>query len=210
MTLAFNEESAHHNWEGEEKVNQELIEMIQNGDDSKLSDLYESCNPILKRALSWRYIKGYEQEDLWQEASECFVEATKKYDPTRGMSFNEYLALSLDNHFSRLIRWTTALKRKSNVEALSLDGIVEQAGQHVMGISKELTPSEKVIIKEAMIEYKLNLSKFERTVSMLFMFGLSYDEIAETTQSSREKVMNAKHRSAQKYRRLFFPEKDNG
>lgn len=189
----------------EEHINETLIFMVQYVDDRYFDRLFERCKPLLKRAVrKRRYIKGYDNDDLWQEACECFIEVTRKYDRTRGMSFSQYVSLSLDNHFNRLVRWNNALKRKSNKEALSLDGLVAQAGQHIMGSSKELSPSEAVIVKESMSEYSEVLSRFEQTVSLLYMEGYSYDEISVRLDCPREKVMNAKHRCSQKYKNMFM------
>lgn len=205
MNKNFGEGANFRNRKMEEHINETLIFMVQYIDDSQFDKLFERCKPLLKKAVrKKRYIKGYDQDDLWQEACECFVEVTKKYDRTRGMCFSQYVSLSLDNHFNRLRRWNNALKRKSNLEALSLDGLVDQAGQHIMGSSKELTPPDAVIVKESMSEYSEVLSKFEQIVSMLYMEGYSYDEISTELNCSREKVMNAKHRCSQKYKNLFM------
>lgn len=188
----------------EQHINETLIFMVQHVDESRFSELFERCKPLFYRSIRKRFIRGYDQDDLWQEACECFVEATRKYERDRGMSFSQYVSLCLDNHFNRLSRWNNALKRKSNKEALSLDGIVEQKGNQVMGTAKSLSPSEWILMQESMAEYQEALSGFEKIVSMLYMSGYNYDEIATSLRCSREKAMNAKHRCSQKYKELFF------
>lgn len=181
-----------------------LIHQIQAGNDTIFPELLEKCDYLLKKAIYRRFVKGYEREDMYQEACVILVECIEKFDEERGMSFNQYMALSLDNHFNRLIKWNNALKRKSFKESLSLERVLEENGYQLMGPSKSIQPEDKPIVNETMEEYIEYLSSFEKEVCLYCFLGYTYDEIAEDLKCSREKVMNAKHRCTEKYRKHFM------
>lgn len=181
-----------------------LIFQIQSGDDSVFPELLDRCESILKKSIYGKFIKGYDREDLYQEACLILVESTEKYDFERGMSFNQYVCLCLDNHFNRMIRWSNAIKRKSFRESLSLEGVLEDNGYQLVGSSKGIQPEDKPIVNETMEEYIECLSSFEKEVCLYCFLGHSYDKIAEDLNCTREKVLNAKHRCTEKYRKHFL------
>ncbi|WP_423188279.1 sigma-70 family RNA polymerase sigma factor [Alkalibacterium sp. f15] len=181
-----------------------LIFQIQAGNDSVFPELIDRCESLLRKSTYRRFVKGYEREDLYQEACMILVECVGKYDLDRGMSFNQYVCLSLDNHFNRLIRWNNALKRKSFRDSISLEGVLEENGYQLVGPSKAIQPEDKPIVNETMEEYIEYLSSFEKEVCLNCFLGYSYDKIAADLNCSREKVMNAKHRCTEKYRKHFI------
>ncbi|PRY82363.1 sigma-70 family RNA polymerase sigma factor [Alkalibacterium olivapovliticus] len=185
-------------------INDALIFQIQSGDDAAFSVLLERCQPIIRRTTFRRYIKGYDREDLYQEACVVLVEASQKYDFSKGMSFNQYACLCIDNHFHRLIRWNNAMKRQSIRDALSLEGVMEDNGYQLAGHSNVVQPEDRPIIEETAEEYFTCLSSFEKEVCLYCYMGYSYDDIAEKLNCSRNKVLNAKHRCTEKYRKFFL------
>ncbi|WP_208559823.1 RNA polymerase sigma factor [Marinilactibacillus kalidii] len=189
----------------EEHINETLIFMFQHDIEDTFEILYKRCESLLWRAVykNWQCFER-SREDLWQEASLCFVCVTKKYKRDKKMCFSQFVSLSLDNHFSSLRRMKFAKKRKADSNAISLDHLCEQKGIYVMGIAKDSSPLDALLIEETMQEFQKHLSAFEKKVVMLFAKGYSYDSIAEHLDCSREKVMNAKHRCTQKYKSLFL------
>lgn len=181
-----------------------LIFQIQAGDDSVFPEILERCEHILRKSIYRKFIKGYEREDLYQEACVILVESIEKYEYGRGMSFNQYVCLCLDNHFNRLIRKSNAIKRKSFKDALSLEGVLEENGYQLVGPSKAIQPEDKPIVNETMEEYIECLSPFEKEVCLNCFLGYSSDKIAEDLKCTREKVLNAKHRCTEKYRKYFM------
>lgn len=181
-----------------------LIAQIQSGNTSVFPELLARCEGLLKKSTYGKFIKGYDRDDLYQEACMILVESTEKYDFDRGMSFNQYVCLSLDNHFNRLIRWSNAIKRKSYTESLSLEGILEESGYQLVSYSKAIQPEDKPIINETMEEYIEHLSSFEKEVCLFCFLGYSYDKIAKDLNCSRKQVMSAKHRCTEKYRKHFM------
>lgn len=181
-----------------------LIQRIQSGESHLYSLLFEQCQPIIKRTTYRRYIKGYERDDLYQEACLVIVQASQKYESNKGMNFNQYVCLCIDNHFHRLIRWNNAVKRQSIRESLSLEGVIEEKGYQLAGFAQSVQPEDGPIINETVEEYLASLSPFEKKVCLNCYLGYSYDDIAEKLNCTRSKVLNAKHRCTEKYRKLFL------
>ncbi|MER2064089.1 MAG: sigma-70 family RNA polymerase sigma factor, partial [Alkalibacterium sp.] len=183
-----------------------MVLKIQTGDAALFQDLLERSEGTLKKATYRRFIKGYDWDDLYQEACLILVESVEKFDPNRGMSFNQYVTLCLDNHFNRLIRESNALKRKAFKESLSLESILEENGYQLVGPSKSIQPEDLPIVNETMEEYIGYLSSFEKEVCLNFSLGHSYEKIAEDMNCTKKKVMSAKHRCTEKYRKHFMQE----
>lgn len=181
-----------------------LIFQLQSGDDSVFPELLERCEALLRKSIYRRFIKGYDREDLYQEACLILVECVEKYDFYRGMSFNQYVCLSMDNHFNRMIRWHNALKRKTFKDSVSLEGVMEEQGYQLTGRSESIQPEDKPIVNETMEEYINVLSSFEKEVLLYCYQGYSYEKIAEELKCGRETVMSAKHRCTKKYRENFM------
>lgn len=201
-TIAFKEKKTFKDFS--EPVADTLIQRIQSGESQLYPELFDQCQPIIKRTTYRRYIKGYERDDLYQEACLVIVQASQKYECNKGMNFNQYVCLCIDNHFHRLIRWNNAVKRRSIRESLSLEGVIEENGYQLVGFSQAIQPEDKPIINETVEEYLCKLSTFEKEVCLNCYLGYSYDDIAEKLNCTRNKVVNAKHRCTEKYRKLFL------
>lgn len=181
-----------------------LVRRIQQGEGELFPLLLEKSEPLLKRAVYRRFIKGFEREDLYQEACMVLVETVEKYESAKGMSFNQYACLCLDNHFHRMIRWHNAIKRQSFRDSLSLEKVIEEQGFQLVAESSVFMPADLPIIEETVDEYLTCLSAFERAVCISCYSGCSYDDTAVQLNCSRQKVINAKHRCTDKFRKLFI------
>ncbi|EXJ23790.1 RNA polymerase sporulation specific sigma factor SigH [Alkalibacterium sp. AK22] len=182
----------------------DLVLQIQKGELELFPLLLEKSEALLKRAIYRRFIKGFEREDLYQEACMILVEAVGKYKSDKGMSFNQYACLCLDNHFHKLIRWHNTIKRQAYRDALSLEKVVEEQGVQLVAESRVFMPADSPIIEETVDEYLTCLSPFERTVCISCYSGYSYDDIAAQLNCERQKVINAKHRCTEKFKKLFI------
>ncbi|HAJ70356.1 MAG: sigma-70 family RNA polymerase sigma factor [Alkalibacterium sp.] len=182
----------------------EFIQLFQSGDRTVFPEIIERSERLLKKAVYRRFIKGYEQDDLYQEACLILVESIKKFNPSKGMSFNQFFSLSLDNHFKGLIRRNNALKRKSFKESLSLEGTLEEKGYQLMAETGSIQPEDQPIVNETMEEYIRYLSDFEKEVCLYCYLGYPFDMIADKLRCTKKQVMNAKHRCTDKYRQHFL------
>lgn len=181
-----------------------LVLRIQSGESDVFPLLFEKCKGLLTRSTYRCYIRGYDRDDLYQEASMVLIQAVKRFALNKGMSFNQYVSLCLDNHFNRLVRMDNTIKRKSDRESLSLEGVIEETGYYLIGKANTLEPSEVPIVKETLEEFLTDLSPFERKVYEYQYLGYSYDQIAERIPCNREQVMSARHRCTDKFKKHFW------
>ncbi|GAA0360887.1 hypothetical protein GCM10008932_11940 [Alkalibacterium iburiense] len=181
-----------------------LVLKIQSGETDLYPLLMDRCKSLLTRSTYRCFIKGYDREDLYQEASLVLILSVKRFVLNKGMSFNQYVSLCLDNHFNRLMRMNNTIKRKSDRESLSLDSIIEETGYHLIGKSDNIDPSSVPIMKETLEEFFTDLSPFERKVYEYQYLGYSYDQIAEMIPCDREQAMSARHRCTDKFKRHFW------
>lgn len=181
-----------------------LVLRIQEGETEVYPLLIEKCNSILTRSTYRCFVKGYDREDLYQEACLVLILAVKRFALNRGMSFNQYVSLCLDNHFNRLVRMNNTIKRKTDRESLSLEGIIEESGYHLIGKANTFDPSEVPIVKETLEDFLTDLSPLESEVYKYNYLGYSYEQMAEMMACHREKAMSARHRCTDKFKKHFW------
>lgn len=144
-------------------------------------------------------IFGRVDEDMIQEGYLVFLEAKKKFDKTRDVPFNAYLAQQLRFHYLEQIR-----KRKP---VLSLQG---RAGED--GTLEDVVPASENTEEEAMemqmeenIKNALNqLSDQQRRIIVEFFFNnKKLPQIAQEMQISYETAKTHKKRAMKKLRSLI-------
>lgn len=180
-----------------------LVFRMQAGDPTAFPQLLERTVEILTRSTYRYFIKGYEREDLYQEACLVLIEAIDKYMPDKGLSFNQYVNLCLDNHFNRLIRFNNTQKRKSMFDSVSYEDLVEEHGYQFPGGANTFKPSEIPLVKESINDFLESLSLFEKEVYYFLCLGKSYEQISKIMDISKRRVMDARHRCARKYKEYF-------
>lgn len=150
-------------------------------------------------------IFGKVDDDLIQEGYVVFLEAKKKFDKSRGVPFNAYLAQQLRFHYLEEIR-----KKKP---ALSLQG---RAGQD--GTLEECLPAKENIEEEVMemqieekIKHALNqLSDQQRFIIIeIFFHNKKLPQIAEEMQISYETAKTHKKRAMKKLRTVILGDMQN-
>lgn len=110
--------------------NEELVELIQNGDTNRLSDLWERVQRFVFM-MAGRYFDNLEnphieREDLCQAGYVGFVNALEGYSPEAGASFLTYLAYHLKNPFAECAGFRA--KGDALIRAMSLDAPLTDDG----------------------------------------------------------------------------------
>lgn len=190
----------------EEKINSSelLVFMLKNVDGDPFILLADICKPIVIRAIKRRYIRGFDNDDFWQEANQVLVESIAKYRFEEDMKFLQYYSMQLENHLNMLVRKETALKRRSIKEATSYDALSDLKSVHFHSASGyDATPEETAIVKETLDEYMQDLSNFEKEVFFFYIGDIPYSEIAEILKCDRDKVQNAIYRCGVKLKKLI-------
>lgn len=86
-------------------TNEELVELIQSGDNSKLPELWEQVRRFVWREAIRRVdlssgMGGVTAEDLYQSGYIALLSAVDSFDPAAGRSFVSWLSLALKTQFA--------------------------------------------------------------------------------------------------------------
>jgi RNA polymerase sigma factor (sigma-70 family) len=101
------------------KTNEELAMMIQNGDESKVPELWERMHKLyLKKSI--HYFDGHrelcsrcgvELDDIQQQAFFAFLQSVEAYNPESGLSFLAFINYPFQTEMQNLTGTRTALTR---------------------------------------------------------------------------------------------------
>lgn len=174
----------------------ELAALAAAGNDKAMAMLIATVMPIAKaKAAGFAQVR-ISDEDLVQEGMLGFLEAVKKFDPSKGVPFKAYASVCIKN------RMINAFNRNNSAANSPLTGAVpiddEQLTDHAS--------NPENIIDEAAAPAKLwrivdsALSVYERRVLDLMLKEKSYAQIAEILGTSAKSVDNAVQRIRKKIR----------
>ncbi|HLR92819.1 MAG TPA: sigma-70 family RNA polymerase sigma factor [Atopostipes sp.] len=176
-----------------------LVLLIQLMKKDPFEKLLELSNPITYSVVKKYFLPDYEREDLIQEARSVLNETINTYDIKAGMGFLQFYHMSLSNHLNMLLRREQTQKRRINIDTVSLDELVEEAGVQVQGVASVTTyPEEMAVAKETFNNYLVELSPFESEVFKLFLDGMTQENIAIKLNIPQKKVRSALYRCSAK------------
>lgn len=141
------------------------------------------------------FLAGADYEDLVQEGMIGLLAAIKTYDPSRDVKFQTYAVRCVKNKMLSAVRFTTRAKRNNGLVFVSLNEaeLSEEACSD---------PEDMFITRERWNEIsemlKVELSKLENQIITLYLDGLSYRDISETTSRDYKSVDNAIQRIRRK------------
>ena len=188
---------------------EQLVALIQQGHPMYFEELFFRFLPLVKKFNKTYYLRFFEQEDFWQEARMVLHKAVQAYAPEKGLQFASFYKLTLKHHIFSLIRKESAVKRKIDKGAVSLDAILEnQYSNHTEhsfegAASMHFSPEEIVMVKESASGYFESLSEFEQAVFVRFLKGFTFQTIAEEFDCDVTSIKNAYDRCHRKMRRLL-------
>ena len=145
-------------------------------------------------------------EDMIQEGLLALFFAIESFSPQKGVPFPAYARLCVERRLRSFMRSNAARKHEPLSQAISLDKPPFEDLKSYPSVSCISDPEAFIIGRE---EHKETLerlfdllSHFEAQVLQLYLYGLSYDEIACKIGKSRKSVANAMQRVHQKAERL--------
>ena len=148
-------------------------------DNAALEKLLDEYEPFLSYLTAKIDVEGYQREDLLQEARAAFCTAVKTFRADGGAKFSTYAATCVNHRLGDLRKGSMADKRKGAVYSLD---IKEDVYLDYLA-SDEPGPEEKVLELEQKETFasviKNSLTDFEYKVTLLFLEGLKYKDIAE-------------------------------
>ena len=176
---------------------EQLVALIQQGHPMYFEELFCRFLPLVKKFNKAYYLRSLEQEDFWQEARMVLHKAVQSYVPEKGLQFASFYKLTLKHHIFSLIRKESAVKRKIDKGAVSLDAILEnQYSNHTEYsfegvVSMNFSPEEIVMVKESASAYFEILSDFEQAVFIRFINGSDFQTIAEELDRAVTSLQNS-------------------
>lgn len=199
--------------------NEELVELIKNGDNGALPLLWEQVRRFIKQRAMIYYNRfgdnkhGIEVDDLIQQGYFAVLEAVKYYSPEKGYAFTTYLTKTLKKAF-RTAAGIRTKKRDMLDYALSLDEPVggEDEDITLLDLVADITPGntpddyiENVYnqeLRHALDKALEVVSEKQREIVYLhYYFGLSLRQIAEATNTSFENVSEKEYNAFLRIRR---------
>lgn len=190
-------------------TDEELIFLIKHKDADPYRMLFERYKPLYNRLAHKYKIRGYDVEDLYQEAWIVIVRSVQRYDPASGLTLGQYLRKTIDYEYQNILRKDSAIKRKIDKQAKSLDAITEVTGDTIYGDSIYAVensyyypPDHHAMVNEIFDTYEDKLSPFESKVLKRYLKQITVEDIAEELACSSTKVTNAIDRCKLKLREM--------
>lgn len=186
----------------EQLCDDELIEMIKNGNDYPFAILFHRYYALVKKITSNYYLKSFDTDDFMQEAQMIFNKTIHTYDKTKGHTFGNFFKLNLKHHFYSLIRKDMAKKRSLERSSQSLDELTEK-GERFNDPETE-TPIDDILhVRERLSQYHQSLSLLEQMVFYHFIRNKDVEEIASFLEQDATKIRNALDRCKRKMKALL-------
>ena len=166
----------------------------EEGAEAELLNRYKSA--VRARARKF-FLEGGETEDLVQEGMIGLFAAVRAYRQDGGKSFKNFAYLCVSRRIYDALR---AAGKLPEGEELDPDSVPEGG-----------TPEDLLLAGESLAEFRSRLtgalSDFEFRVVTLWLDGMSYASIAETTGKDRKSIDNALARSKKKLMNSFLAER---
>ncbi len=177
---------------------EELAALAANGDDEAMAHLISAVTPIAKAKASGFANARISNEDLVQEGMLGFLDAVKKFDPSKGVPFKAFAETCINNRIISAVRMNFNSKNAalSNAVSIEADSVDFATGSDPADIISDKFETE--YLAELLSS---GLSEFERQVIDLRLKNKSYSQIAEELCRSEKAVDNALQRIKSKMRR---------
>lgn len=177
---------------------EELAVLAANGDDEAMAHLISAVTPIARAKASGFANARISNEDLIQEGMLGFLDAIKKFDPSKGVPFKAFAEICINNRIISAVRMNFNSKNAALSNAVSFES-------ESVEIAANSDPAD-IISDKFETEYLAELlcsglSDFEKQVIDLRLLGKSYSQIAKELGRSEKAVDNAIQRIKSKMRR---------
>ncbi len=177
---------------------EELAVLAANGDDEAMAHLISAVTPIAKAKASGFANARISNEDLVQEGMLGFLDAVKKFDPSKSVPFRAFAETCINNRIISAVRMNFNSKNAalSNAVSIEADSVDFATGSDPADIISDKFETE--YLAELLSS---GLSDFERQVIDLRLKNKSYAQIAQELCRSEKAVDNALQRIKSKMRR---------
>lgn len=186
---------------------EELLAMHRAGNPRAEDTLYARYKQIVRSKARTYFLIGADREDIIQEGMIGLYKAVLDYQPDRQASFRSFAELCITRQIISAIKSATRKKHMPLNTYISFnrsvfDGDNERPLIDVLTSTRMTDPEEVLIGRENYaavadsIEH--SLSKLEHSALGLYLYGYSYQQIADALQVTTKSVDNAIQRVKKK------------
>ena len=186
---------------------EELLSMQRAGDKRAEDTLYARYKQIVRSKARTYFLIGADREDIIQEGMIGLYKAVLDYQPDRQASFRSFAELCITRQIISAIKSATRKKHMPLNTYISFnrsvfDGDNERPLIDVLTSTRMTDPEEVLIGRENYaavadsIEH--SLCKLEHNALGLYLYGYSYQQIADALQVTTKSVDNAIQRVKKK------------
>lgn len=187
---------------------EDIIEMIKNGDEQALSFLLEKYRDLVGVKASKYYMIGSEKDDMIQEGMIGLFKAIKDFDNNKQNTFKTFANICIERQMITAIKSSNRQKHMPLNSYLSLNTSAyendEDSGELLDTFNSKTiedpldTITKREYYEEVENAIDKNLSKFEKQVLNKYMQGDSYTVIANKLDAPVKSVDNAIQRIRKK------------
>lgn len=177
---------------------EEMAVLAAGGDDEAMAHLISAVTPIAKAKASGFAKARISNEDLMQEGMLGFLDAVKKFDPSKGVPFKAFAETCINNRIVSAVRMNFNSKNAALSNAVSFEA--ENSDIATGGDPADIV-SDKFETEYLAELLSSGLSDFEKQVIDLRLQNKSYAQIAQALCRSEKAVDNALQRIKSKMRR---------
>ncbi|MCL2843678.1 MAG: sigma-70 family RNA polymerase sigma factor [Oscillospiraceae bacterium] len=175
------------------KLSDETLQtMATRGDSLAEEVLVQRFGRLVRQSARPLFLAGGDSEDLIQEGMLGLLAAIRTYSPAAEASFSTYAVVCIRNRLLTAIKTASRNKHTPLNQAVSLE--VPQIDQR-HGTEGRRDLEEQVLanawVDEMQAQFVGVLSRFEHEILVLFLQGLSYQEMAVCTGKSTKSIDNA-------------------
>ena len=182
----------------------ELLYLAQDKNEEAIEILNNKYSPLINSRCNYYYQKsdkkGFDFNDLYQEALIGFNEAINSYNQDNNALFYTFALTVIDNKIVSFLKKNNTVKDKLYNEALSYDELEDTILNET--ISYDSNPLNKTMNEEAVLEFynelKSVLTDKEMKILNMKIEGLSNIEIMESLGIDSKAIYHAMHRIKQK------------
>ncbi len=182
-------------------TDEQLLELLKQGRmdaEEALVERYVRLVRICSRPL---FLAGGDSEDLLQEGMLGLLSAIREYEEDKQCSFKTFAEVCIRNRIHSAIRSAARKKHAPLNDGVPLDVLSDESkSQGPQYLQRD--PEEQVLARESADEfistYSRCLSKFESQILVLYLSGLSYQEIGKELSRDTKAVDNAVQRIRRK------------
>lgn len=193
-----------------EKQDEELIQMYQEGNIEIGDYLIERFFPLVLSCSRHLFITGQEQEDLIQEGTVGLFKAFRDFNPDKKVKFSTFASVCIMRQQGKAIEASNRMKHFPLNSYLSIYDDSTEKGALIDTLeADEYDNPEKLYLaidsyRELMENIKKVLSSMELQVLELYLKGMDYKGIAKTLNKDEKSVDNAIQRIRSKVKNVDF------